>query len=159
MGLPAETGTGMRGGRGRERAGKGASIRRGLFTAFYRLLPPSAALLSLLLAAPLLLAQQPHLLIISGISGGPAYAERFRGWATPPRPPPPPRPAPPSPHHLRHPRRSRVCRAVSRLGHATDRRRRASNERARRQHRLSLRGTSQGLQRRERGAFHKGVQI
>src|ERR1051326_8656073 len=82
MGLPAETGTGMRGGRGRERAGKGASIRRGLFTAFYRLLPPSAALLSLLLAAPLLLAQQLHLLIISGISGGPEYAERFRGWAT-----------------------------------------------------------------------------
>jgi hypothetical protein len=36
---------------------------------------------TVLIGAPLH-AQQSHLVIISGISGGPEYAERFRGWVT-----------------------------------------------------------------------------
>ncbi|MBI4499765.1 MAG: hypothetical protein HY700_01265 [Gemmatimonadetes bacterium] len=47
-----------------------------------RLLPTLTVLsLTFLPGAPLQ-GQQSHLVIISGISGGPEYAERFRGWST-----------------------------------------------------------------------------
>src|SRR5438874_672632 len=90
MGLPTEKRARVMGGAGGTGKADRAD-RADRIGAFDRLtVQPSNRLLRaalLLIGGTILLAtglraQQPHLVIISGISGGPEYAERFRGWAT-----------------------------------------------------------------------------
>ena len=67
MGLPARAGAGVTAARPREAGG-----------AWRRALAAVPALLAL--AAPAA-AQQTHVLVVTGLSGDPAHAEQFHGWA------------------------------------------------------------------------------